>query len=115
MIKVQAPELYRDSGAFEARKRQSLRARYVYGLIFFATNLLAWFIRDYGAKLLGGLHRTFALCISFQTFCICHERWMKHSEFALLCTALLSAVIFRYPGLWSRGLEMLPFWRGAPG
>lgn len=45
MIKVQAPELYRDSGAYEARKRQSLRARYVYGLIFFATNLLAWFIR----------------------------------------------------------------------
>ncbi|XP_044967109.1 probable serine incorporator [Hordeum vulgare subsp. vulgare] len=56
MIKIQAPELYRDSGAYEARKRQSLRARYVYGLIFFATNLLAWFIRDYGAKLLGGLH-----------------------------------------------------------
>ncbi|VAH33990.1 unnamed protein product [Triticum turgidum subsp. durum] len=56
MIKIQAPELYRDSGAYEARKGQSLRARYVYGLIFFATNLLAWFIRDYGAKLLGGLH-----------------------------------------------------------
>uniref|UniRef100_N1QZZ7 Uncharacterized protein n=1 Tax=Aegilops tauschii TaxID=37682 RepID=N1QZZ7_AEGTA len=57
MIKIRAPELYRDSGAYEARKRQSLRARYIYGLIFFATNLLAWFIRDYGAKLLGGLHR----------------------------------------------------------
>lgn len=56
MIKIQAPELYRDSGAYEARKRRSLRARYVYGLIFFATNLLAWFIRDYGDKLLGGLH-----------------------------------------------------------
>ncbi|KAF3322189.1 hypothetical protein FCM35_KLT13330 [Carex littledalei] len=33
-------------------RKQSLRARYVYGFIFFATNLLAWFFRDYGAKFL---------------------------------------------------------------
>lgn len=33
-------------------RKQSLRARYVYGFIFFATNLLAWFFRDYGAKYL---------------------------------------------------------------
>ncbi|CAN6228757.1 unnamed protein product [Urochloa humidicola] len=43
-------------GAYEARRRQSLRARYAYGLVFFATNLLAWFVRDYGARALRGLH-----------------------------------------------------------
>jgi hypothetical protein len=59
MIEIQSPELGKDSGVYEARKRESLRARYVYGLIFFATNLLAWFIRDYGAKVFHGLHRRF--------------------------------------------------------
>ncbi|CAL5026561.1 unnamed protein product [Urochloa decumbens] len=44
------------SGAYEDRRRQSLRARYAYGLVFFATNLLAWFVRDYGARALRGLH-----------------------------------------------------------
>ncbi|KAL6903540.1 hypothetical protein ACP4OV_004353 [Aristida adscensionis] len=44
-------------GAYEAGRRQALRARYAYGFIFFATNLLAWFIRDYGARALRGLHR----------------------------------------------------------
>ncbi|KAG9136119.1 hypothetical protein Leryth_003738 [Lithospermum erythrorhizon] len=29
-------------------KKKSLRARYYYGIIFWAINLLAWFIRDYG-------------------------------------------------------------------
>nr|CAB3485062.1 unnamed protein product [Digitaria exilis] len=43
-------------GACEARRRQSLRARYAYGLVFFATNLLAWFVRDYGVRALHGLH-----------------------------------------------------------
>ncbi|KAG0526545.1 hypothetical protein BDA96_06G155000 [Sorghum bicolor] len=43
-------------GAYDARRRQSLRARYAYGFVFFATNLLAWFVRDYGARALRGLH-----------------------------------------------------------
>ena len=46
-------------GGCEALRRQSLRARYAYGFVFFATNLLAWFIRDYGARALRGLHREF--------------------------------------------------------
>ncbi|KAK8555265.1 hypothetical protein V6N13_037382 [Hibiscus sabdariffa] len=29
-------------------RKKSLRARYFYGIIFFITNLTAWFIRDYG-------------------------------------------------------------------
>ncbi|KAG8082611.1 hypothetical protein GUJ93_ZPchr0014g46946 [Zizania palustris] len=59
MTKAQGTGLCQDGVHEEARsrrRRQSLGARYAYGLIFFATNLLAWFIRDYGAKLLRGLH-----------------------------------------------------------
>ncbi|KAI3870174.1 hypothetical protein MKX03_025770 [Papaver bracteatum] len=33
---------------YSAETRKSLRARYVYGFIFFLMNLLTWFIRDYG-------------------------------------------------------------------
>ncbi|OEL31447.1 hypothetical protein BAE44_0007534 [Dichanthelium oligosanthes] len=50
MIKAGGAEPY------EARRRESLRARYAYGFVFFATNLLAWFVRDYGARTLRGLH-----------------------------------------------------------
>ena len=31
-------------------RKNSLRARYSYGIIFLLTNLSAWFIRDYGQK-----------------------------------------------------------------
>ncbi|EPS58143.1 hypothetical protein M569_16673, partial [Genlisea aurea] len=34
------------------RKRESLRARYVYGSIFFIANVIAWLFRDYGHKIL---------------------------------------------------------------
>ena len=34
-------------------------ARYVYGFIFFLTNLLAWMIRDYGHSALAGLKREY--------------------------------------------------------
>ncbi|KAE8722552.1 Chaperonin CPN60-2 [Hibiscus syriacus] len=37
----------RNIDCFEARN-ESLRARYVYGITFFFTNLIVWFIRDYG-------------------------------------------------------------------
>lgn len=52
-------------GAYEAWRRQSLRARYAYGFVFFATNLLAWFVRDYGARALRGLHRGFFSSLPF--------------------------------------------------
>ncbi|XP_039138648.1 membrane protein TMS1-like [Dioscorea cayenensis subsp. rotundata] len=38
------------------RKKQSLRARYVYGFVFFATNILAWVLRDYGNIVSDELH-----------------------------------------------------------
>ena len=28
-------------------RKKSLQARYIYGFIFFTTNLYAWFVRDY--------------------------------------------------------------------
>lgn len=56
VIKAAGAEPCEDGGAYGARRRQSLRARYAYGFVFFATNLLAWFVRDYGARALRGLH-----------------------------------------------------------
>ncbi|PKA50464.1 hypothetical protein AXF42_Ash013678 [Apostasia shenzhenica] len=44
----------KDDLACEVKRKQSLRARYLYGFIFFATNLLAWFVRDYGHAILAG-------------------------------------------------------------
>lgn len=56
VIKAAGAEPCGDGGAYGARRRQSLRGRYAYGFVFFATNLLAWFVRDYGARALRGLH-----------------------------------------------------------
>ncbi|RLM65541.1 putative serine incorporator [Panicum miliaceum] len=56
MTKAGGAEPCGGGGGYEALRRQSLRARYAYGFVFFATNLLAWFVRDYGARALRGLH-----------------------------------------------------------
>lgn len=37
---------------YSAEKNKSLRARYYYGIIFLLTNLIAWFVRDYGQRIL---------------------------------------------------------------
>lgn len=34
------------------KSKSSLRARYSYGIIFLITNLIAWFVRDYGERAL---------------------------------------------------------------
>ena len=65
VIKSGGAEPRGDGGAYDARRRQSLRARYAYGFVFFATNLLAWFVRDYGARALRGLHRGFLFRLPF--------------------------------------------------
>ncbi|KAJ0034906.1 hypothetical protein Pint_25256 [Pistacia integerrima] len=39
-----------------AEKKKSLQVRYFYGIIFLIINLIAWFIRDYGQKVLPQLH-----------------------------------------------------------
>lgn len=41
---------------YPAERKTSLQARYTYGTIFLITNLMAWFVRDYGQKLLPQLH-----------------------------------------------------------
>ncbi|KAJ0970388.1 hypothetical protein J5N97_023265 [Dioscorea zingiberensis] len=40
----------------EQKRKQSLQARYVYGFVFLATNILAWFVRDYGHIVFYELH-----------------------------------------------------------
>ncbi|XP_052188558.1 uncharacterized protein LOC127798940 [Diospyros lotus] len=39
-----------------AQRKKSLRARYLYGIIFLLSNLIAWCVRDYGQKLSSELH-----------------------------------------------------------
>ncbi|XP_010264010.1 PREDICTED: serine incorporator 3 isoform X2 [Nelumbo nucifera] len=41
---------------YSIERKKSLQARYVYGFIFLLTNLIAWFFRDYGHKILPELH-----------------------------------------------------------
>ncbi|KAK8709426.1 hypothetical protein V6N13_060442 [Hibiscus sabdariffa] len=53
----------RNIDCFDARNK-SLRARYVYSVIFFVTNLTAWFIRDYGHSVFPPLYYTEACGIS---------------------------------------------------
>ncbi|XP_073102252.1 uncharacterized protein [Elaeis guineensis] len=45
-----------ESAIYSVKRKQSLQARYIYGFIFFLTNLWAWFVRDYGHKFLHILH-----------------------------------------------------------
>lgn len=41
---------------YSVERKKSLRARYSYGIIFLVTNLIAWFVRDYGQRLLPQQH-----------------------------------------------------------
>lgn len=41
---------------YSLERRKSLQARYIYGFLFLLTNLMAWFMRDYGHKVLFELH-----------------------------------------------------------
>lgn len=47
-----------------AEKKKSLRVRYFYGIIFLIINLIAWFIRDYGQKILPQLNGESLLFLS---------------------------------------------------
>ncbi|XP_022157955.1 serine incorporator 3 isoform X1 [Momordica charantia] len=41
---------------YASEKNKSLQVRYMYGIIFLSTNLVAWFIRDYGQRTIPQLH-----------------------------------------------------------
>ncbi|XP_020085389.1 serine incorporator 1 isoform X4 [Ananas comosus] len=77
--------------AYAVRRKQSLRARYIFGFIFFTTNLLAWFFRDYGYKILHGLRREVArigagiflllqLISMLQFLAWCNSQWMPDPQ-----------------------------------
>ncbi|RWV88923.1 hypothetical protein GW17_00048954 [Ensete ventricosum] len=51
-LRQDEPNIKQKSELYSFKRKQSLEARYVYGFIFFITNLLAWFLRDYGHKVL---------------------------------------------------------------
>ena len=41
-----------ESAIYSVKRKQSLQTRHMYGFIFFLTNLLAWFVHEYGHKFL---------------------------------------------------------------
>ncbi|KAI5649921.1 hypothetical protein M9H77_35926 [Catharanthus roseus] len=45
------------------KRKRSLKSRYIYGIVFLITNLIAWFFRDYGERLLPLLHYSKACSI----------------------------------------------------
>ncbi|KAL5215738.1 hypothetical protein ABZP36_007139 [Zizania latifolia] len=107
MNKAQGTGLYQDSVHEEARRRrQSLRARYAYGLIFFATNLLAWFIRDYGAKLLRGLHRRF-LHVQFWTLLPLHLPFFLIFFWLMFATTFGTRKLHEIRNSWHSGFWVL--------
>ncbi|XP_075085517.1 uncharacterized protein LOC107808581 isoform X2 [Nicotiana tabacum] len=48
--------LQQKSMEYSIKSKSTLRARYSYGIIFLITNLIAWFVRDYGERALPLLH-----------------------------------------------------------
>lgn len=48
-------ELGGSSIEYSSERKKTLRARYLYGIIFLLTNLGAWFVRDYGQRVLSRL------------------------------------------------------------
>lgn len=48
--------LVQKSVEFSEKRKESLRARYLYGIVFLLANLVAWCARDYGQKLSPLLH-----------------------------------------------------------
>lgn len=64
--------LQQKSMEYSIKSKRSSRARYSYGIIFLITNLIAWFVRDYGERVLPVLQ-----CKSKFLHC-------RHCKFALV-------------------------------
>uniref|UniRef100_A0A0E0KSK0 Serine incorporator n=1 Tax=Oryza punctata TaxID=4537 RepID=A0A0E0KSK0_ORYPU len=109
MIKVQGSVvLYQDGVHEAARRRQSLRARYSYGLIFFATNLLAWFVRDYGAKLLRGLHHV-PVCGAGDSKCFQSGGVLRIFFWVMFATTFGARKLHEVRNSWHSGCWALKF------
>ncbi|GMN61434.1 hypothetical protein TIFTF001_030530 [Ficus carica] len=53
---VPQPSLEQKSMDYSAERKKSMRARYIYGVIFLIPNLCAWVVRDYGQVVLPQFH-----------------------------------------------------------
>ncbi|KAF7112889.1 hypothetical protein RHSIM_RhsimUnG0182000 [Rhododendron simsii] len=98
--------LEQKSVEFSEKRKESLRARYLYGIIFLLANLIAWCDRDYGQKLSPLLHYLKACGIGghdcFQTMgvlCVslgCFVSFLSYStyKFRYSCKQLLNIFFF---------------------
>ncbi|XP_020259956.1 probable serine incorporator isoform X1 [Asparagus officinalis] len=80
----------RENDAYFVRRKESLRARYIYGFIFFKTNLFAWFVRDYGHKFPSILHYI-SVCSMKDNDCF-HEGGVLRVSFGCFIYFLLMSV-----------------------
>lgn len=53
---------------YSIKRNESMQARYIYGLLFFKTNLFALLIRDYGHKMLTMFHCEYSLVITYVNY-----------------------------------------------
>ncbi|TVU15316.1 hypothetical protein EJB05_38830 [Eragrostis curvula] len=94
------------SGAYEARRRQALRARYAYGFVFFATNLLAWFVRDYGARALRGLHHV-PVCGAGDSKCFQSGGVLRIFFWVMFATTFGTRKLYEARNSWHSGCWIL--------
>ncbi|KAF7131771.1 hypothetical protein RHSIM_Rhsim09G0047100 [Rhododendron simsii] len=96
--------LEQKSVEFSEKRKESLRARYLYGIIFLLANLFAWCDRDYGQKLSPLLHYLKACGIGghdcFQTMGVlrislgCFVSFLSYSTYNLSCSSKAFSQIF---------------------
>lgn len=65
----QCDDSEQNSNLYLAKRKKSLRVRYIYGIIFLITNFVAWFFRDYGEGVRPLLHYSKA-CTERHTGCL---------------------------------------------
>ncbi|CAI9117941.1 OLC1v1019433C2 [Oldenlandia corymbosa var. corymbosa] len=107
------------SGALEQKsyenlvyKKKSLRARYAYGTIFLIMNLIAWFFRDYGDKILPLLQYSKA-CRAGHTGCFHVLGVLRVSLgcfiffFTLFLTTLNTSKVYEARNKWHSGWWIL--------
>ncbi|THU73527.1 hypothetical protein C4D60_Mb04t23810 [Musa balbisiana] len=112
-LRQDKPNIKQTSELYSFKRKQSLQARYVYGFIFFITNLLAWFLRDYGHKVLHSflperacgvegnncVHAGGVLRVSLGCFVKLHVLVLGNTVI-LLCPSYISNFFYVTPLVW---------------
>lgn len=120
---VPQPSLEQKSMDYSAERKKSMRARYIYGVIFLIPNLCAWVVRDYGQVVLPQFHCKYT-CISQTTsdnVVVCPEssfcEYLDGKRTYLVSADTIRLFTFLYcrsKVLWNRGKRLLSYARRPP-